>query len=223
VADGDRFPNGSVDTVLSDPTVARTVADLITDETWQLDDVAIPTSTDSLEQFTAPNRVSRVLDGDFRHLLPETLSFSQIDQLLSDPLGWTLERGLGLSRGFTFDIPTDNRMIGNLVHAVVEDLVQARNDSDNSAITPAGVGKAFDCLVPRFASELLLPGQLARKNTIRSTATASLVHLFTTLRNRGITIVGAETGFDHDGVLTVAGEAMTVQLRGQRDLEGAFC
>jgi ATP-dependent helicase/nuclease subunit B len=221
VADGDRFPNGSVDTVLSDPTVARSVADLITDGTWQLDDVAIPTSIVSLEQFTAPNRVSRVLDGDFRHLLPETLSFSQIDQLLSDPLGWTLERGLGLSRGFTFDIPTDNRMIGNLVHAVVEYLVQT-NDSDTSATTPVDIAKAFDRLVPRFASELLLPGQLARKNTIRSTATASLVHLFTTLRNRGITIVGAETGFDHDWVLTVAGEAMTVQLRGQRDLEGAF-
>src|SRR5699024_8347863 len=221
VADGDRFPNGSVDTVLSDPTVARSVADLITDETWQLDDVAIPTSIVSLEQFTAPSRVSRVLEGDFRHLLPETLSFSQIDQLLSDPLGWTLERGLGLSRGFTFDIPTDNRMIGNLVHAVVEDLVQT-NDSDNTAISPAGVGKTFDRLVPRFASELLLPGQLARKNTIRSTATASLLHLFTTLRNRGITIVGAETDFDHDWVLTVAGEAMTVQLRGQRDLQGAF-
>lgn len=220
-ADGDRFPNASVDAVLSDPTVARTVADLITDETWQLDDVAIPTSTANLEQFTAPNRVSRVLEGDFRHLLPETLSFSQIDQLLSDPLGWTLERSLGLSRGFTFDIPTDNRMIGNLVHAVVESLVQA-NNHDTSATTPAGVGKTFDRLVPRFASELLLPGQLARKNTIRSTATASLVHLFTTLRNRGITIVGAETDFDHDWVLTVAGEAMTVQLRGQRDLEGAF-
>ena len=220
-ADGEHFPDGSVDAVLSDPTVARSVADLITDGTWQLDDVAFPTSIVSLEQFTAPSRVSRVLDGDFRHLLPETLSFSQIDQLLSDPLGWTLERGLGLSRGFTFDIPTDNRMIGNLVHAVVEHLVQT-NDTDTSLTTPADIAKTFDRLVPRFASELLLPGQLARKNTIRSTATASLVHLFTTLRNRGITIVGAETDFDHDWVLTVAGEAMTVQLRGQRDLEGAF-
>lgn len=221
-ADGDRFPDGSVDAVLSDPAVARSVADLITDGTWKLDDVAFPTSIVSLEQFTAPSRVSRVLEGDFRHLLPETLSFSQIDQLLSDPLGWTLERGLGLSRGFTFDIPTDNRMIGNLVHAVVEHLVQT-NDTDTSLTTLADIAKTFDRLVPRFASELLLPGQLARKNTIRSTATASLVHLFTTLRNRGITIVGAETGFDHDWVLTVAGEAMTVQLRGQRDLEGAFC
>lgn len=220
-ADGDRFPNASVDTVLSHPMIALSVADLITDGTWQLNDVAIPTSTASLEEFTAPNRTSRVLEGDFRHLLPETLSFSQIDQLLSDPLGWTLERGLGLSRGFTFDIPTDNRMIGNLVHAVVEYLVQT-NDTDTSLTTPADIAKTFDRLVPRFASELLLPGQLARKNTIRSTATASLVHLFTTLRNRGITIVGAETDFDHDWVLTVAGEAMTVQLRGQRDLEGAF-
>src|SRR5699024_8863927 len=95
-ADGEHFPDASVDTVLTDPTVARSVADLITDETWQLDDVAIPTSIVSLEQFTAPSRVSSVLEGDFRHLLPETLSFSQIDQLLSDPLGWTLERGLGL-------------------------------------------------------------------------------------------------------------------------------
>ena len=112
--------------MLSDSTIALSVADLITDETWQLNDVAIPTSIVSLEEFTAPNRISRVLEGDFRHLLPETLSFSQIDQLLSDPLGWTLERGLGLSRGFTFDIPTDNRMIGNLVHAVVEHLVQTR-------------------------------------------------------------------------------------------------
>lgn len=218
----ERFSDASVDAVLTDPSIARAAGDLISGESWQLDNVTVPTTLMGLEQFAAPTRVSRVLDGDFRHLLPETLSYSQIDQLLSDPLGWTLERSIGLRRGFTFDSPTGNRMIGNFVHAVVEDLVHATDGSDSPTPTAGSIATTFDRLVPRFASELLLPGQLARKNSTKSTVLASLVHLFSALDDRGVSIIGAETSFDQDWTLTVAGAPLTVRLRGQRDLEGAF-
>lgn len=125
-------------------------------------------------------------------------------------------------------------MIGTLVHAVVEHLVKANSadtrvgetttgETDGGA-TPATptIRATFDRLVARFAAELLLPGQLARLNTIRSTAFASLTHLFAAAKNRGFVITDAEADFAVEWSLTLAGTPWTVQLRGQRDLQGAF-
>ncbi|MGO2943467.1 MAG: PD-(D/E)XK nuclease family protein [Brevibacterium aurantiacum] len=234
VAHPGRFTSTSVDSVLTDPAVTRPVAELIDTGTWHLHDVTVATTTVEPEHSTRPQTVSRTLDGDFTHLLPANLSYSQIDQLLSDPQEWVLSRALGLRRGFTFDIPTGDRMIGTLVHAVVEHLVKANSaetrvgesttgETDDGA-TPATstIRATFDRLVPRFAAELLLPGQLARLNTIRSTALASLTHLFAAAQNRGFDITDAEADFAVDWTLTLAGTPWTVQLRGQRDLQGAF-
>lgn len=228
----DRFTSTFVDSVLTDPTITRNVVELVDTglldtATWQLHDITVPTTTVQLERSIRPQSVSRTLDGNFTHLLPESLSYSQIDQLLSDPQEWALSRALGLGRGYTFDIPTGNRMIGTLVHAVVEHLV--RIGETNAAETSVGeipsaatIATTFDSLVPRFAAELLLPGQLARRNTIRSIALASLTHLFTAAQSRGFNITGAEENFTVDWTLTIAGTPRTVQLRGQRDLDGAF-
>src|SRR5699024_3388903 len=140
----------------------------------------------------------------------------------SDPLEWTLNRALGLSRGYTFDIPVENRMIGTLVHSVVQHLVDTGETSGDNSPTSSEIKSTFDRLVPRFASELLLPGQLTRRNTIRSTALASLTHLFTALKDRGVRIIAAEADFTYDWTLIIAGTPTVIPLRGQRDLEGTF-
>ena len=221
-ADPEQFGTKSVDAVLSHPTITKPVATLTEDGQWRLNNTTVATDLAAAEVFEPPQTVSRTLDGDFAHLLPETLSYTQIDQLLSDPLEWTLNRALGLSHGYSFDIPTDNRMIGTLVHAVVQHLVDAGETSGDNNPMASVIAKTFDRLVPRFASELLLPGQLTRRNTIRSTALASLTHLFTALKERGVRITAAEADFTYDWTLIIAGTPTVIPLRGQRDLEGTF-
>src|SRR5699024_7653625 len=221
-ADPEQFETKSVDADLSHPTITKPVAALIDDESWRLNNLTVATDLAATEVFEPPQTVSRSLDGDFTHLLPETLSYTQIDQLLSDPLEWTLNRALGLSHGYSFDIPTDNRMIGTLVHAVVQHLVDAGETRGDNNPMASVIEKAFDRLVPRFASELLLPGQLTRRNTIRTTAIASLIHLFTALKERGVKITAAEADFTYDWTLIIAGTPTVIPLRGQRDLEGTF-
>src|SRR5699024_5842245 len=113
-------------------------------------------------------------------------------------------------------------MIRTFVHAIVEDLV-SRGAATNGALpTPQTIAETFDRFVPRFASELLLPGQKARLATIRSTVLTSLTFLFTALENRGITLTAAEAAFTHPWELTVGGAPVTVELGGMRGLEGAF-
>jgi ATP-dependent helicase/nuclease subunit B len=220
--DPEQFATKSVDAVLSHPMITTPVTTLIAGGSWRLNNTTVSTDLAETELFEPPQTVSRTLDGDFTHLLPETLSYTQIDQLLSDPLEWTLNRALGLSHGYTFDIPTDNRMIGTLVHAVVQHLVDAGETSGDNNPTASAIAKTFDRLVPRFASELLLPGQLTRRNTIRSTALASLTHFFSALQERGVRLTAAEADFTYDWTLTIAGTPTVVPLRGQRDLEGTF-
>ena len=113
-------------------------------------------------------------------------------------------------------------MIGTLVHAVVQHLVDAGETRGDNNPMASVIAKAFDRLVPRFASELLLPGQLTRRNTIRTTALASLIHLFTALKERGVRITAAEADFTYDWTLIIAGTPRVIALRGQRDLEGTF-
>src|SRR5699024_3031983 len=216
------FTATGVDAVLGDASIARPVPTLHEAGTWTLCEVSTTLDDVAPEIITPPRTNSRSLDGDFTHLLPEKLSFTQIEQLLSDPLGWTLERAIGIRRGFSSEVPTGNRMIGTFVHAIVEDLV-SRGAATNGALpTTQNIADTFDRFVPRFASELLLPGQKARLGTIRPTVLASLTSLFTALANRGITLTGAEADFTHTWELTVGGAPKSVELGGMRDLEGAF-
>lgn len=217
-----RFTTTGVDAVLDDASITRPVSTLHETGTWRLGEVSAPLDEVAAQTITPPSTVSRSLDGDFTHLLPERLSFTQIEQLLSDPLSWTLERALGIKRGFSFDVPTGNRMIGTFVHAIVEELVGRGAPTDGAVPSPQVIAETFDRFVPRFASELLLPGQKARLGTIRSKVLASLASLFTTVQECGITLTRAEAAFTHAWELTVSGGPWTVALGGMRDLEGAI-
>src|SRR5699024_9297547 len=74
-------------------------------------------------------------------------------------------------------LPTGPRMIGTLVHAVVETLVQERG---TSLAPPSGdrIEEVFDRLVPQLASELDLPGRSAERAEIRGRTRRSLTELF---------------------------------------------
>lgn len=218
----ERFEGTSVDAVFGDPTVSQPVQILGTGDRWQLHSAVTTIAEVNAEVSAPPTTVSREIHGDFSHLLPDRLSFTQIERLLSDPLAWTMEKGIGLKRGFVSEVPTGNRMIGTFIHAVVERLVRDGEATGGASPTPAAIRSVYDTLLPRFAAELLLPGSRARTELIRATTIGSLTNLFARLRQRGITITGAEAAFSHPWALNVNSEQMTVDLIGLRDLDGEF-
>src|SRR5699024_8958592 len=133
-----------VDAVLGDASIARPVPTLQEAGTWTLCEVSTILDEVAPEIITPPSTISRSLDGDFTHLLPEKLSFTQIEQLLSDPLGWTLERAIGIRRGFSSEVPTGNRMIGTFVHAIVEELISRVAATNGALPTTQNIADTFD-------------------------------------------------------------------------------
>lgn len=167
-------PPPAVDDVLVHAAIAHPVTTQCDGERWSLGDQDLGVRPVVPEEIVVPERVSRTVDGDFTHLLPNRLSYSQIDRLLNSPLAWTLERGLSLSSGYGVQVPTGNRMIGTLVHAVVEHLVRTGAVADDAIPSPQMIARTFEQFVPRFASELLLPGQSSRHNALLTTTVGSL-------------------------------------------------
>jgi ATP-dependent helicase/nuclease subunit B len=80
-----RFTSTGVDAVLGDTTISRPVPTLHEAGTWTLCEASTTLDEVATETITPPSTISRSLDGDFTYLLPEKLSFTQIEQLLSDP------------------------------------------------------------------------------------------------------------------------------------------
>lgn len=216
----ERFSDATIDAVLGDPSVARPVASHLDDDTWRLLGASTALTEVESEDFAPPASVTRTLPGDFTHLLPEKLSFSQIELLLNDPLAWTLRYGLGLKRGFSFGVPTGNQMVGTLVHSVVEHLILDGSAIAGRVPSPETITAVFNRLVPRFAAELLLPGQQARLGMIRTAAVSSLATLFSTLARREILVAGAEVDFSSPVTLFIAGQPVALTLIGTRDLDG---
>lgn len=169
--------------------------------------------------------LSRTAGARLDHLLPERLSYSQAETLIGCRQKWTYRYGLGLRPGSASDLPTGNRMIGTLVHAVVERLVRERDAAGaTGAASPwppddAAIGAAFDALVPHLASELDLPGRSVLRARVRDTALRSLAAFFGTLEAAGHRIVDVETDFDEPLPLTVDGAPRTVAFRGARDVD----
>ncbi|AZT97726.1 RecB family exonuclease [Brevibacterium aurantiacum] len=218
----ERFSDAGIDAVLDDSSVARPVASHRDGDTWQLRGASTALTEVEPEDFSPPASVTRTHPGDFSHLLPERLSYSQIELLLNDPFAWTLRHGLGLKRGFSAEVATGNQMIGSLVHSVVEHLILDGAATDGSVPSDETISATFDRLVPRFAAELLLPGQQARLGMIKSISLSSLTALFSTLARREISITGAEVDFASSVTLSISSEPTTFTLVGTRDLDGSF-
>src|SRR5699024_2137594 len=133
--------------------------------------------------------------GDLTHLLPSRVSYSQLDTLIACPHRWVLEHALRIRPASVAALPTGPRMIGTLVHAVVETLVQERG---TSLAPPPGdrTEGAFAQLAPQLAPELDLPGRPAERAEIRGRTRRSLTELFERTAAAGVRITGTETRFE---------------------------
>ncbi|MDO5730367.1 PD-(D/E)XK nuclease family protein [Corynebacterium sphenisci] len=159
------------------------------------------------------------------HLLPDRLSFSQIEKLLAHRLEWLLGYQLGVGPGWVTEIPSGNRMIGTFLHGIVETLVADAPADRPARPTAAEVSGLFDELLPRYASELSLPGRARLREQVRQEAMASIPGLFRALADAGLHPVAAEADFSFPLRLTLrdpGGDATLdheVQIRGFRDLD----
>lgn len=199
--------------------------ELIDDANWSFDGRSLPVSrpvewVPDAEQVQELARGRRVPAGT--HLLPERLSFTQIEKLLAHRLEWLLRYPLRISDGWVRSIPAGNQMIGSFLHKIVETIVQEGTAGDD-----LDVARRFDELLPRFASELALPGKGRLRQQVRANAMEVISSLFHTLADERIEVLAAEAGFERELPLTLTelnDEGVTVVkhpvlIRGSRDLD----
>ncbi|WP_193105704.1 PD-(D/E)XK nuclease family protein [Brachybacterium sp. FME24] len=157
--------------------------------------------------------------GPAPHLLPRALSYSQAENLLGCRQKWTYRSGLGIRPASVASVPSGNQMIGTLVHAVVEELVNARQEQGRTgAPSAAEIGEALDAQVPQLASELLLPGREVELTTMRETAVRSLMEFFGRLSQAGLVITSVESRFEEPLTLRLRRGDVDVPFLGYRDV-----
>ncbi|MGO1566516.1 MAG: PD-(D/E)XK nuclease family protein [Brachybacterium sp.] len=151
------------------------------------------------------------------HLLPRSLSYSQAENLLGCRQKWTYRAGLGIRPASVASVPSGNQMIGTLVHAVVEELVNARQEQ-GGAPTAEDISEMLERLVPQLASELLLPGREVELTTMRETAVRSLLEFFGRLAEAGLVITSVESRFEEPLTLHLKRGDVEVPFTGYRDV-----
>lgn len=196
---------------------------LILGDIWSLGGRTLPVRVPQLHTVDPPEQLHRSFAAG-THLLPDRLSFTAAQTLVGCPLHWLLKYALGVRPADVAALPTGDRMIGTLVHAVVEDLVNQRWDESigGAPLTPPTAGEitaAFDRLVPQFASELDLPGHAAQRSDVHARTVRSLRTLFEGTARAGLRITGTEVRFNEPLTLPLAGGARTVEFRGSRDMD----
>ncbi|HEX7352261.1 PD-(D/E)XK nuclease family protein [Brachybacterium sp.] len=151
------------------------------------------------------------------HLLPTRLSYSQAENLLGCRQKWTYRTGLGIRPASVASVPSGNQMIGTLVHAVVEQLVTAREERAG-APSADEIEQMLDALVPQLASELLLPGREVELTTMRETAVRSLLEFFDRLGAAGLVVTAVESRFEEPLTLHLERGDVEIPFMGFRDV-----
>ncbi|MBB5832453.1 PD-(D/E)XK nuclease family protein [Brachybacterium aquaticum] len=196
---------------------------LVDGGTWSLAGRSLPVTIPAEEpERPAPPLEHRI--APVPHLLPQRLSYTQIASLLACPHHWALEYALGVRPAEVAALPTGARMIGTLVHAVVETLVTERHDPELGGmplVAPSAeeIRQVVDRLVPQLASELDLPGRAAARADVADRAVRALEALFRGVAGAGLRITGTEVGFELPLTLELAGGSRTISFRGSRDLD----
>lgn len=190
---------------------------------WRLADRALPLRTVAAAPHPLRTDLTRTVPPS-SNLMPTSLSYSQAETLIGCSLAWVFHRPFGLEQGSLAQVPTGNRMIGTLVHKVVEtlfeDVVAPAADAGRLVgPTPDQIAGTFDDLVPRFAAELLLPGQTRRRRSVRAAALRSIGRLFDLLALHGLAMTGSESPFELPVRLDVDGRELTVPFGGSRDVD----
>jgi ATP-dependent helicase/nuclease subunit B len=201
-----------------------TPAQLVDGSSWSLAGRTLSVRIPDLQDLSTEPTTRRTAGQRLDHLLPERLSFTQAQMLLECPHHWVLEYALGIRPAQVASLPTGPRMIGTLVHAVVETLVGERMDSGLGGAPleppdPRRIGEVFDSLVPQLASELDLPGRAFERTEVRDRAVRSLRELFAGLADAGLRVTGTESGFERSLTLQLASGPREVAFVGSRDLD----
>lgn len=208
--------------------IEQAARELVVDGTWNYGDAFLPLQVPEphvpdAEAVKSAAEVRTVPAGT--HLLPERLSYSQIEKLLIHRLEWLLSHPLRIREGWVTDIPTGNRMIGTFLHAIVETIVEENLDGCSRETVRA----CFDRLLPHYASELDLPGNARLRQQVESEAVDNITELFGTLRRGGMTVTAAEAPIERALTLNLrdpdrpgesgAAHAHEVTMGGFRDLD----
>ncbi|PWH07477.1 hypothetical protein DEO23_02275 [Brachybacterium endophyticum] len=197
---------------------------LVEGTSWSLAGRSLSLHVPDLQDLAVPAPTISAAGHRLDHLLPDRLSFTQAQTLLECPHHWVLEYGLGIRPAQVASLPTGPRMIGTLVHAVVETLVAERVDGGLGGApleppAPEHIGEVFDALVPQLASELDLPGRAFERTEVRERAVRSLRELFAGLADAGLRVTGTESRFEQPLTLQLTGGPRVVSFVGSRDLD----
>ncbi|GAB3273577.1 PD-(D/E)XK nuclease family protein [Sinomonas notoginsengisoli] len=166
----------------------------------------------------APDAVQEV--GANTALAPESLSYSQLEVLLGCSMRWALERKGGLRVPDAADIPTGGRMIGTFAHRVIEALHGTLRAEYRAVPKDEEITAVIEDLLPQFASELLLPGQKARRLTVVHAITEAARVFFRGLEKAGVALQEVEKPIVKDLQLVVGDGVLTVPVRGSADAVG---
>ncbi|ASN51432.1 PD-(D/E)XK nuclease family protein [Sinomonas sp. R1AF57] len=153
-------------------------------------------------------------------LAPERLSFSQLEVLLGCSLRWALERKGRLTVPDAADIPEGSRMIGTFAHRVIERLHEVLHASNRAVPTGSEIDAAIEELLPEFASELLLPGQKARRLTVVAAVGEAARTFFATLQRGGVALQAVEKEFEKDLRLVTDDGVLSIPVVGSADAVG---
>lgn len=152
-------------------------------------------------------------------LLPDYMSYSQLEKLLARPLEWVLEKPLEISLGSRRRPSTGNAMVGSMFHKALEHIHEAKLDEwDEDSITAA-----IEQAIGEVGVELNAPGQLARRQSLVVLGVRSLLTLQRELRNHSWKLVDTEAQFDKPLDVTVQGAPNNTwvieKFEGFRDLD----
>ena len=175
-------------------------------------------------RFMPPSTLARDVTPGM-HLMPERLSFTQLEKLHRDALEWVLRYPFGIKPGSAASVPSGNRAIGTLVHAVIETLVNDKLVPPSYEVPESTVEELAARLIPRYASHLDLPGNETLRAYVLRRAKTSIGMLFRTLRSAGISVLQIEHALE--GVplaftveATGAAQQFTAPLFGSIDFTG---
>lgn len=185
---------------------------------WSLAGRTVQLTPAPLRRAEAPAPVLEI--GPTPGLVPETLSFSQLNTLLGCSLAWTLKYKSKLRIPDAAQIPSENQMLGSFAHKVVEELHGQLYAENRAVPTAEEVRATIERLLPHFASELLLPGEKARRHAVKGTLEAAVTTFFEQLQRGGVALQSMEAEFGKELTFTADGTRHTVPVRGRADAVG---
>lgn len=138
-------------------------------------------------------------------------SATTLQNLLSCSLKWLLSDVLDLRPGRAHTIPNNNTLLGNVAHALAQQLFVPGEPPDPDAVRKA-IGETLDGLTEAIAAPLLQPGGARDMAIARRRIPEALAFLAEHMRARGLRVIATEAA--------VAGElGAGLKLHGRIDMK----